>query len=53
MRVVCIPTNKPIMRIDALDYVYAHKGPKLAALIKEVKERHEKRPTNSCWYRFS
>lgn len=42
MRVVCIPTNKPIMRIDALDYVYAHKGPKLAALIKEVKERHEK-----------
>ena len=29
-------------RIDALDYVYARKGPKLAALIKEVKERHEK-----------
>ncbi len=40
MRVVCIPTNRPIQRIDALDYVYAHKGPKLAALIKEVKERH-------------
>ena len=32
MRVVCIPTNRPIQRIDALDYVYAHKGPKLAAL---------------------
>jgi preprotein translocase subunit SecA len=42
MRVVCVPTNKPIQRIDAIDYVYAHKGPKLAALIKEVKERHEK-----------
>ena len=42
MRVVCVPPNKPIQRIDALDYVYAHKGPKLAALIKEVKERHEK-----------
>ena len=42
MRVVCVPTNKPIIRIDAIDYVYAHKGPKLAALIKEVKERHEK-----------
>ena len=41
MRVVCIPTNKPIQRIDALDYVYAHKGPKLKALIKEVAERHE------------
>ena len=42
MRVVCIPTNKPVIRIDALDYVYAHKGPKLAALIQEVKERHAK-----------
>ena len=42
MRVICIPTNKPIKRIDALDYVYAHKEPKLRALIKEVKERHEK-----------
>ncbi len=42
MRVVCVPTNRPVIRIDALDYVYAHKGPKLAALIKEVKERHEK-----------
>ena len=42
MRVICVPTNCPVIREDALDYVYAHKGPKLAALIKEVKERHEK-----------
>ena len=42
MRVVCVPTNRPVIRVDATDYVYAHKGPKLAALIKEVKERHEK-----------
>ncbi|NLB49000.1 MAG: preprotein translocase subunit SecA [Erysipelotrichia bacterium] len=42
MRVVCVPTNKPIIRIDALDFVYARKGPKLEALIEEVKERHEK-----------
>ncbi len=42
MRVVCVPTNRPVIREDALDYIYAHKGPKLAALIKEVKERHEK-----------
>ena len=42
MRVVCVPPNKPVIRVDAIDYVYAHKGPKLAALIKEVKERHEK-----------
>ena len=42
MRVVCVPTNRPVIRVDATDYIYAHKGPKLAALIKEVKERHEK-----------
>ena len=41
MRVVCVPTNRPILRYDAIDYVYAHKGPKLAALVKEVKIRHE------------
>ena len=40
MRVICIPTNRPVIRVDALDKVYAHKGPKLAALIEEVKERH-------------
>ena len=42
MRVVSIPTNRPIQRIDAVDYIFAHKQEKLAALIKEVKERHEK-----------
>ena len=40
MRVICVPTNKPVIRVDALDYVYAHKGPKLRALIEEVKARH-------------
>ena len=42
LRVVCVPTNRPVIREDAIDYIYAHKGPKLAALVKEVKERHEK-----------
>lgn len=42
MRVVSIPTNRPIQRIDALDYIYAHKDEKLKALVEEVKERHEK-----------
>ena len=42
MRVVSIPTNRPIQRIDAIDYIFAHKAEKLAALVKEVKERHEK-----------
>ena len=42
MRVVCVPTNRPVIREDATDYIYAHKGPKLAALVEEVKRRHEK-----------
>ena len=42
MRVVTIPTNKPIQRIDAVDYIFAHKDEKLKALVEEVKERHEK-----------
>lgn len=42
MRVTCIPTNRPVIREDAIDYVYAHKKPKLDALVKEVCERHEK-----------
>ena len=42
MRVLPIPTNKPVIRIDAVDKVYAHKGPKLRALIEEVKMRHSK-----------
>ncbi len=42
MRVVCIPTNKPVVRVDAVDYVFANKEAKLKALIKEVIERHQK-----------
>ena len=42
MRVVVIPTNRPVIREDAIDYIYAHKAEKLAELVKEVKERHEK-----------
>ena len=42
MRVVCVPTNRPVIREDATDYIYAHKGPKLAAMVEEVKKRHAK-----------
>ncbi len=42
MRVVCVPTNRPVIREDATDFIYAHKGPKLAAMVEEVKRRHEK-----------
>ncbi len=41
MRVVAIPTNRPIQRIDAPDRVYQNKEFKFNALVQEVKERHE------------
>ena len=42
IRVVAIPTNRPIQRIDAPDKVYQNKEYKFKALVQEVKERHEK-----------
>jgi preprotein translocase subunit SecA len=42
MRVVCIPTNKPVIREDAVDLVFAKKEYKLKALLEDVKERHAK-----------
>lgn len=41
MRVIQIPTNKPIVRVDAPDKVYQSKEYKFKALLAEVKERHE------------
>ena len=40
MRVVVIPTNRPIARIDDDDSVYYSLEEKYAALIEEVKRRH-------------
>ena len=42
MYVVEIPTNKPVIRIDAPDLVYATKEAKYKAIIAFVKERYEK-----------
>ena len=41
MRVVQVPTNRPVVRLDAIDFVYNSKTAKLDALIKEVSERHQ------------
>jgi len=40
MRVLEIPTNKPIARIDAIDLVFTKKEYKYNAMIEEIKERH-------------
>ena len=42
MYVIRIPTNKPVIRIDAPDLVYATKEAKYKAIINFVKERYEK-----------
>ena len=42
MRVIVIPTNRPVIREDAVDFIFGTKQAKLNALIKEIKERHEK-----------
>lgn len=42
MYVVEVPTNKPVIRIDAPDFIYYTKEAKWNALIEEVKARHDK-----------
>ena len=41
MRVVEIPTNRPVARIDAPDLVYATEKGKLKAIVNKIKEIHE------------
>ena len=40
--VLPIPTNKPMIRIDQDDLIYRTKKEKLAAIVKDVAERHRK-----------
>ncbi len=42
MYVICIPTNKPVIRKDYGDLLFATKEGKYNAIVKEIKERHEK-----------
>ncbi|MBO5503648.1 MAG: preprotein translocase subunit SecA [Lachnospiraceae bacterium] len=42
MDVIEIPTNKPVIRKDLQDSVYKTKREKLNAVVKSVKEKHEK-----------
>ena len=40
MYVIEIPTNKPVIRQDMADLIFATKKDKYAAIVKEIKERH-------------
>ena len=42
MFVTTIPTNRPVIREDAPDFIYSNMEAKVNAVAREVKERHEK-----------
>jgi preprotein translocase, SecA subunit len=42
MKVVCVPTNKPVVRNDDTDVMFGTHEAKLKALVAAVKERNEK-----------
>ena len=42
MYVICIPTNKPIIREDRPDLIYSTQAGKYKALIDAIEERHKK-----------
>ena len=41
MYVICIPTNKPVIRTDAVDLLYPGKEGKYSAIVKEIERRHK------------
>jgi preprotein translocase subunit SecA len=42
MYVISIPTNKPVIREDCRDLIFATKDGKYKAIVKEIQARHEK-----------
>ena len=42
MEVVCVPTHKPVARIDEPDKIYLRKSSKYKGLVEETKELYEK-----------
>ena len=41
MYVICIPTNKPVIRVDATDLLYPGKAGKYNAIVRVIEERHK------------
>ncbi len=42
MFVICIPTNKDVVRVDSPDLIYSTQAGKYKALIQEIEDRHKK-----------
>ncbi|WP_084259822.1 preprotein translocase subunit SecA [Mycoplasma elephantis] len=43
MRVNCVPTNKPVIREDASDIIFANSNAKWKAIVAEIKRLYEKK----------
>ena len=41
MYVICIPTNKPVIRTDYGDLIFATAQGKYKAIVEEIEERHK------------
>ena len=41
MYVICIPTNRPVIREDMADLIFASKKSKYKAIVEEISERHK------------
>ncbi len=41
MYVICIPTNKPVQRIDETDLLYSGKAGKYNAIVRVIEEKHK------------
>ncbi len=52
MRVIEIPTNRPVQRQDLPDAIFAKPALKFNALIEEVKRLYDKRAAGIGWYNF-
>ena len=52
MFVTTIPTNRPVLREDAPDFIYSNMTAKFNAVAREVKTTSEKRTTNLIRYCF-
>ncbi|MDE5586931.1 MAG: preprotein translocase subunit SecA [Bacilli bacterium] len=42
MYVICIPTNKPVVRVDNPDLMYSTQAGKYRAIVNEIEERYKK-----------
>jgi len=42
MYVICIPTNKPVIRVDNPDLMYSTQAGKYRAIVNEIEERYKK-----------